>query len=108
MQLDWPINPGLAPNQFRALFTQCLKCHACLPRQNENLHDCDNISAAATPAVDLDKDRESLLHGRDGLPVDRFAALFVYCASCDKFMTQNASCIHDCIAMKQLFEGTWE
>ena len=103
MHLDCRIESGLPPDQFRALFMLCSKCQTCLPRRNVTYHNCDKAFDMHRRVFTQDGDRELLLHGYGGLPVDRFEAVFVHCTSCDKFMTRNVSCGHNCRLMWELF-----
>ena len=102
MRLDCVIDPGLSVDLFKELFVQCLACQTCLTRRNIAYHNCNNVRDMCQKAFTEDRDREQLLHRYGGLPVERFEALFIHCATCDKFMTRSACYGHRCDS------GLWE
>lgn len=96
VQIDAFIDAGLTPSQFKELFTQCEVCGICIARTYLSNHSCE--TAMSSLPVARGGDRERLLQSvnLDGLPVERFEALFVYCCACGRIMTHRAAQYHSC------------
>jgi hypothetical protein len=103
--LDYSVtDAGITQDEFRQLFVQCRECHSCLLRRDMVYHDCSKFITMLQEEFLQDKGREAVLPGFEinGVPMERFEAIFSYCASCDKFMTVSASHFHDCLLWKRL------